>query len=354
MNLYMGYLRHMTINFSSIEINELAVHRAGYAAQGGSLFLSDTTHSLSDEWLSSVLLSFFLKPFNEAEQYVLAEEHNALHTIVSSFFNKKELFDTAGKAIATHLHESSKNGLIKNGEIYISSFTKFPFNDHAFEAIGIFHTAQKEPFLKVSGTQKAIILTIEEGIDIKKPEKGFIAINMPEGMCCLVFEAGIKKEENSFWKKQFLQVTPVANSYHHTKAALGMCKLFISNEISEQFETDKADEAGMLQRSMEYFKTHDSFELQDFSKEVLYHPELIESFTQYKQQYEVAKQVQIEDSFDINPVAVQQQQKFFKSILKLDKNFHVYVHGRRDLIEKGFDQQKGKHFYKLYFDQETS
>ncbi|MFX5793873.1 hypothetical protein ABTD98_22660, partial [Acinetobacter baumannii] len=79
---------------------------------------------------------------------------------------------------------------------------------------------------------------------------------------------------------------------------------------SEQFETDKADEAGMLQRSMEYFKTHDSFELQDFSKEVLYHPELIESFTQYKQQYEVAKQVQIEDSFDINPVAVQQQQKF--------------------------------------------
>ncbi|MBR2648827.1 MAG: nucleoid-associated protein [Sediminibacterium sp.] len=344
----------MTIHFPTIEMQELAVHRAGYAAQGGSLFLSEKTHSLADEWLSGVLLSFFLKPFNEAEQYILAEDNNPLNIIVSSFFQKKESFDSISKAIATHLHESSKNGLIKNGEIYIASFLKFPFHDQEYEAIGIFHTAQKEPFLKISNTRETINLTVEEGIDIKKPEKGFIAINMPEDARCLVFEAGIQKEENSFWKKQFLQVTPVANSYHHTKAALGMCKLFISNEISEQFETDKADEAGMLQRSMEYFKTHDSFELQDFSKEVLHHPELIESFTQYKQQYEVAKQVQIEDSFDINPVAVQQQQKFFKSILKLDKNFHVYVHGRRDLIEKGFDQQKGKHFYKLYFDQETS
>jgi hypothetical protein len=299
-------------------------------------------------------LSFFLKPFNEAEQYQLEEAENVLFGRLSDYFKQTNNFYDNSVAIATHLHECSKNGLIKNGELYISSFKQFPFNDRQYEAIGIFHTAQKEPYIKVASTANSLNLSIEEGIDIKKPEKGFLAINMPEAILCLVFEAGVKKEENSFWKKQFLQVNPIANSYHHTKEVLGMCKLFISNEISEQFETDKADEAGMLQRSMEYFKTHDSFELQDFGKEVLHHPELIESFTQYKQQYEVAKQVQIEDNFDINPVAVQQQQKFFKSILKLDKNFHVYVHGRRDLIEKGFDQQKGKHFYKLYFDQETS
>jgi hypothetical protein len=42
----------------------------------------------------------------------------------------------------------------------------------------------------------------------------------------------------------------------------------------------------------------------------------------------------------------------FKSILKLDKNFHIYIHGRQDLIERGFDEAKGKHFYKVYFEQE--
>ena len=165
-------------------------------------------------------------------------------------------------------------------------------------------------------------------------------------------QSSAKQADGAFWKSIFLQASPIINSYHNTNEALGMCKLFISNELTENFETSKTDQIDMLQRSMDYFKTHDQFQLEEFSKEVLYHPEVIESFTQYKQQYEVAKQVNIEDEFAINPAAIQKQQRHFKSILKLDKNFHVYVHGRRDLIEKGYDERTGKHYYKLYFDQE--
>jgi len=40
-------------------------------------------------------------------------------------------------------------------------------------------------------------------------------------------------------------------------------------------------------------------------------------------------------------------------VIKLDKNFHIYVHGNRDLIEKGFDEAKGKNYYKMYFEQES-
>ena len=79
---------------------------------------------------------------------------------------------------------------------------------------------------------------------------------------------------------------------------------------------------------------------------------LFRSFTQYKQTYEVAKQVVIEDSFDIHLSAVKKQERFFKSVLKLDKNFHVYIHGSRDMIEKGYDEKSGKHFYKLFFEKE--
>jgi hypothetical protein len=31
----------------------------------------------------------------------------------------------------------------------------------------------------------------------------------------------------------------------------------------------------------------------------------------------------------------------------------VYIHGRRDLIERGIDELSGKKFYKLYFDEES-
>ena len=49
---------------------------------------------------------------------------------------------------------------------------------------------------------------------------------------------------------------------------------------------------------------------------------------------EASRHVIIEDEFDIHLSAVKKQQRVFKSILKLDKNFHVYIHGRKDLIEK--------------------
>lgn len=43
----------------------------------------------------------------------------------------------------------------------------------------------------------------------------------------------------------------------------------------------------------------------------------------------------------------------FKSVLKLDKNFSVYIHGNRDYIEQGYDEERGKNYYKLYYENET-
>lgn len=38
-----------------------------------------------------------------------------------------------------------------------------------------------------------------------------------------------------------------------------------------------------------------------------------------------------------------------KLVIRLDKNFHVYIHGNRSKIEEGKDE-KGK-FVKLYYDE---
>jgi len=42
----------------------------------------------------------------------------------------------------------------------------------------------------------------------------------------------------------------------------------------------------------------------------------------------------------------------FKSVLKLDKNFSVYIHGNRNMVEKG-EEADGRKFYKLYYDNES-
>ena len=123
--------------------------------------------------------------------------------------------------------------------------------------------------------------------------------------------------------------------------------------MNEQFVVNKSDKIDMLNRSMDYFKTKDQFNMDEFAEEVMYHPEVIDTFKQYKQTYEQAKGVTIEDEFDIHLAAVKKSERVYKSVLKLDKNFHIYVHGRKDLIERGYDEGKEKNFYKLYFDEES-
>lgn len=50
------------------------------------------------------------------------------------------------------------------------------------------------------------------------------------------------------------------------------------------------------------------------------------------------------------PQDVKKQNRSFKSVIRLDKNFHIYIHGDRNLIEQGEDK-KGK-FYKIYYENE--
>ena len=69
-------------------------------------------------------------------------------------------------------------------------------------------------------------------------------------------------------------------------------------------------------------------------------------------EYEEVYEVDVNDHFEISKNAVKKQARFFKSIIKLDKNFHIYVHGNRKMIEQGVDDE-GKKYYKLYYDAEN-
>ena len=90
----------------------------------------------------------------------------------------------------------------------------------------------------------------------------------------------------------------------------------------------------------------------EFEKEILPQPDLKESFRDYRQTYNDKMDLTAIDDFEISPTAVKKNQKFMKSVVKLDKNFHVYVHGRHDYVEKGYDEEKGLKFYKLYYTNE--
>ncbi len=346
-------------SIDSVQLEQVIVHKIGNPTRGETLQLSTNPLTLNDEIVRGLLTKYFLGPFNEHEQYQFTHISdlglNEVYHYATQLFADPKSFTKQSVLLAQFLYSKSTHAKVKEGELYVVRFSNVPFGTHFTEAIGIFKSETKETFLKVFPHGENWEVISDEGININKLDKGCLIFkeNQKNGYVVCVVDNTNKQQDAQYWVNDFLQVSRTTNSYHFTDAALGMCKLFISNELTEKFDVNKSDQIDMLNRSMDYFKTKDEFKFSEFAEEVLHHPEVIDSFTQYKQTYEVAKQVTIDDEFDIHLMAVKKQQRVFKSILKLDKNFHVYIHGRKDLIEKGYDERTGKHFYKLYFDEET-
>ena len=102
---------------------------------------------------------------------------------------------------------------------------------------------------------------------------------------------------------------------------------------------------------MKFFKTNDNFSMEDFGNEVIGQPEVIEEFNNYRQNFADERGVVFEDEFDISPRAVKKSTKNFRSVIKLDKNFHIYVHGNPNLISQ--DEDENGKFYKIYYRDEN-
>jgi hypothetical protein len=102
---------------------------------------------------------------------------------------------------------------------------------------------------------------------------------------------------------------------------------------------------------MDYFKSNENFDKQEFAESVFEDDRMIDSFIKYGDDYCKHNELPSADQFEINNTAVKKQARVYKSVLKLDKNFHIYIHGNRELIEKGTDPD-GRKFYKIYFNHE--
>jgi hypothetical protein len=223
------------------------------------------------------------------------------------------------------------------------------------DAIGIFKSENKETYLKVYPENSGFNVSYErEAINISKLDKGCLIINTEkdQGYKIAVIDQTNRSAEAVYWKDEFLKLRIRNDNYHQTSNVLGVYKNFVTQKLDEDFEISKADKIDLLNRSIKYFKEKDSFDLDEFSTEVIANAEGIESFKNYKKSYEEEFDTAIPDSFDISDAAVKKQARDYKSVLKLDKNFHIYIHGNKELIEKGFDDDKSMNYYKVYFREE--
>lgn len=347
------------INTERSLLNHLVVHYVGNKSdEEDKLMLSKKAMELNDDPVESLLMRYFLAPFKNNEFFHFTHEEdfsqNPLHAIAKKIFSDPDAFFLQSIKVAEHLYEKSVHPKVKGGELYMIYLQDCLVNEEPVDAIGIFKSETKETYLKVTPSGDNFSINSDEGININKLDKGCLIFNMDQekGYRVCTVDVTNKSEEAQYWKHDFLKLRSREDNFYHTQNYLQLCKGFIDEKLKEDFEISKTDEIDLMNKSVNFFKEREVFDLNDFKREVIQQPEVIDAFKEYKEKYQQNNDVVIADEFNISHNAVKNTSRIFKSILKLDKNFSVYIHGKKEYIVRGYDEEKGMNYYQLFYREE--
>lgn len=349
-------------------LERIALHHVGNKLNDDGIRIAESALDVSDR-VRELLAAYFTNPFAKegsvagAEYYHLYHDSDIALNEVFSFASKifdadpdkaDDVFYEQSIALAKHLYEQSTHPKIKGGEFYVAFFKGCIVDGETTDAVGLFKSENKDTFLRVWPQGGGFEIDSEKGVNINKLDKGCLIFNTERENGYLVAAVdNTNRTEAQYWMDEFLHIRQRQDDYYQTANTLALCKSFVTKQLPQEYEVSKAEQADLLNKSVAFFKEKENFDLTEFAAEVMQQPEVIDSFKSYKEDYEKQHEVEIAERFDISAPAVKRQARGIKSVIKLDRNFHIYVHGDRRFIRKGYDEETGMHYYQLFFEDEA-
>ena len=318
----------------------------------------ENPHFIQNEFAPSeeeTLKTIFLKPFSETiNTYQFKHDVDLELNVLFQLSRKIHEDDALGEThegIVTHLKNSSRHPNIKEGDLFIVRFSDIIFGGEPVNGLGIFKVEKKDAFIETPDWTKEPTLLFKEGIGEKKLDKACVILFTEEPYTILAYDNN--SSEAVYWKNDFINLDFKRDHVNDTNHFLQMTKTYITEQMPEEFEVSKTDQIDLLNKSIKYFKEAETFDKGEFELSVFgQEDEAINSFRLFDKQYQDEMDLEVSDNFKIAANSVKKQARIFKSVLKLDKNFHVYIHGNRELIERGQDPD-GRKYYKIYYENES-
>lgn len=339
-----------------IGIKSIIVHEVGNKLNQENILFSKKTLSISKE-MENVLINHFLLPFKSNEYFNFFHEidinMNEVFVCISKIFKDEKTLQEQSVNLAKHLYEQSTHPQIKSGEFYTVYFKDCIIDGETVDAIGLFKSENKDTFLKVFSSGEGFEIETIQGNNINKLDKGCLIFNIEKekGYIVSVVDNTSKGNNALYWIDDFLHIRQRKDEYHNTQNILSLCKNFAQKELPQQFDVTKAEQVDFLDKSIKFFKEKENFKMNEFTNEVIGNSEIIERFNQYSSSFQKDYDIEITDNFSISDSAVKKQNRLIKKVIKLDKNFDIYIHGNSELLEQGEDK-KGK-YYKVYYNNES-
>ena len=347
------------LDFSQTNILKVAITWVGNKELQEGTVVPKRTLVTVNEYAHETLLTTFLKPFQKNEEFFYfhhAEDlsHNAVYQACVQIFADAETFSEQAVVLTDRLYNHVTVPKITGGEFFVVLFDAIGVQDETMPAIGMFKIVNKDSYLKVEKTPESFALQVGEGIATGKLALAALIFGTDEaeGYRIMATDSVTKKDTPSVWLTNFLDIQPIEDHYFNTRHYMQMTSDFINQKASDAFGLNPTDKIDLQNRSSFYFKENENFEVEDFAKSLFPDETHATVFKEFKEQYVEATAAPLADQFDISQQAVRKSSKVFKNVIKLDDSFKIYITGSQEWIERGFDEEKGKTFYKIYFEQE--
>jgi len=346
------------INIENAFLSKLIIHRVGNKVLEDGLTLSNELVSLNEASLSTLGVPL-LAPFGK-EDLLYNFYHdtdvnlNIQFTRCKKIFgNPEEEFIEASVKAAEELYELMVNPKLHGGEFWVAYYKGIVVDDEETDAVAFYLMDERKNFVKLYNKETKYAIEMQSGTDPSGFLSGCLICNMGLDEGFIISCTGKSKSlDLRLWMDSFMVLKQNIDSFYRTQMAMRMCKDFVMEKLPEEFEVTRPDQADILLKSMEYFKANDEFALKDFQNDVLQQEEMKDSLTHFAKQFSREQDLNMGENFLVNERAVKKMARHFKSVIKLDGNFHIYVHGRKDWIQRGFDEKKKLNYYTTYFEKE--
>lgn len=304
-----------------------------------------------DDWQAQLFNYYFLSSFS-------SETVGTLNSELPGFANQSDILESYfanGGLGESHSQFSSKWAELipscdEDSCWFSVAWDHFVLDEYEGRALGFFFTSERKSFLNLNDTES---LTMR-GIPLQKPDYAALFLEGEEGKFRLfVVEPGGQTALRTAWTQGLFPFQPMYQDAFHAKQFFKLCKSFSEDVLVKEKQNSREDQVAFLSDSLDYASKKSEISMENFKADVLKEPAIVDAFETYQEKYSGTKGWNPPDRFAMTEESHSQAKKSVKSIIKLDKNFHIYVHGNKERIEKGFDENRRLNFYTLWFDAEA-
>lgn len=330
-------------------INKIICHH--YSQDAYKCLLNNTCMSVEN--LDSIILKdFFIKPFSTQKgefsfSHPVSLDYNIVFQSALGLLDNGD-FVKCSQDIFRHLQSVSTLPTIKDGDIFVAKVEDIIMNNSYYEGLGIFKIESKNDFIETFVDSKGNMqFSVKSGFPSNRIDKACLIVFSSEKPVCYLID---RSKDTKFWRQDFLGVVPRATSYSQSRSTMQMFKSFIEEQLPDVSKITKADQINLINKCSELMKEADMLNIDETARSLFKDSKITNQFAEYRKVFEQRESLILQDSFGVDKKAV----AVLKSTrrIKLDDTAEIHLMRTGNFLERGFDDEKGMYYYKLYFSKE--